>query len=184
MNQTGTEVQNIILIGFMGCGKSTIGRELKRVLGFALIDTDTEIETQAGCKITEIFSNLGETGFRDLEAKVLADLLEKNPASTVISTGGGAILREENREVLRKLGYVVWLRANPETIYQRTKKNRERPILQTENPRAVITELLEKRTPLYRECAHLVIDVAGLNRTEIAAGILESAHYYFSQQQS
>ena len=85
---------------------------------------------------------------------------------------------------MRKLGYVVWLRANPETIYQRTKKNRDRPILQTDNPRAVIADLLEKRTPLYRECAHLVIDVAGLNRTEIAAGILESAHYYFSQQQS
>jgi shikimate kinase len=184
MNQTGTEVQNIILIGFMGCGKSTIGRELKRMLSFALIDTDAEIETQAGCKITEIFANLGETGFRDLEAKVLADLLVKNPSSTVISTGGGVILREENRNALRKLGYVVWLRANAETIYQRTKKNRDRPILQTENPRAVIADLLEKRTPLYRECAHLVIDVAGLNRTEIAAGILESAQYYFSQQQS
>lgn len=182
MSETGTEVQNIILIGFMGCGKSTIGRELKRMLGFDWIDTDAEIESRAQCKISQIFADHGEQGFRDQESAVLADLQQKQLQRTVISTGGGAILRPENRELLRQLGYVVWLKANAETIYQRTRKNRARPILQTANPQQVIADLLEARTPLYRECAHLVIDVAGLNRTEIAAGIVESARYYFANQ--
>jgi shikimate kinase len=183
MNHTGTQVRNIILIGFMGCGKSTIGRELKRMLGYQWIDTDATIETQAHCRITEIFAREGEQGFRDRETAALRELLEKNLQSTIVSTGGGAVLREENREMLRQLGYVVWLRANADTIYQRTRKNRDRPILQTENPRGVIEELLLQREPIYRACAHLVIDVAGLNRTEISAGIVESARYYFSQHE-
>jgi shikimate kinase len=182
MNQAGTNVHNIILIGFMGCGKSTIGRELKRMTGFQWIDTDTEIENRANCRISEIFARDGEEAFRDLESLVIRDLAQHHPQSTIISTGGGAILREENRNILREMGYVVWLRANAETIYQRTKKNRQRPILQTENPRAVIEALLEKREPIYQNCAHLVIDVAGLNRTEICAGIVESARYHFAQQ--
>jgi shikimate kinase len=183
MNHTGTQVRNIILIGFMGCGKSTIGRELKRMLGFHWIDTDTAIETRAQCRITEIFAREGEEGFRDRETAVLRELLEQNIQSTIVSTGGGAVLREENRSILRQLGYVVWLRANADTIYHRTRKNRDRPILQTENPRAVIEGLLQQREPIYRECAHLIIDVAGLNRTEISAGIVESARYHFAQQE-
>lgn len=183
MNQAGTNVHNIILIGFMGCGKSTIGRELKRMTGFQWIDTDTEIETLENCPIAEIFARDGEEGFRDIESQVLRDFGKNNPTSTIISTGGGAVLREENRELIRKLGYVVWLRANSETIYQRTKKNRQRPILQTSDPRAVIADLLEKRDPIYRECSHLAIDVAGLNRSEIAAGIVESARYHYSHSE-
>lgn len=181
MNQAETQVHNIVLIGFMGCGKSTIGRELKRMMGFQWVDTDSEIEAREKCRISDIFARDGEEAFRDHESQVLRDLVEANPTSTIVSTGGGAILREENRALLRQLGYVVWLRANAETIYQRTKKNRQRPILQTENPREVIEALLEKREPLYRECAHLIIDVAGLNRTEICAGIVESARYHFAQ---
>lgn len=183
MNHTGTQVRNIILIGFMGCGKSTIGRELKRMLGFHWIDTDTAIETRAQCRITEIFAREGEEGFRDRETAALRELLEQNIQSTIVSTGGGAVLREENRAILRQLGYVVWLRANADTIYHRTRKNRDRPILQTENPRAVIEGLLQQREPIYRECAHLIIDVAGLNRTEISAGIVESARYHFAQHE-
>lgn len=182
MNQPGTEVRNIILIGFMGCGKSTIGRELKRMLGFRWIDTDAEIELRTQRKIAQIFATEGEEGFRDQESALLQDLLEKQLERTVISTGGGVILRPENRETIRQMGYVVWLKAGAETIYQRTRKNSSRPILQTANPRQVIADLLEFRTPLYRECAHLIIDVAGLTRTEIAAGIVESARYYFTRQ--
>ena len=181
MNHAGTQVRNIILIGFMGCGKSTIGRELKRMTGYAWVDTDAEIEARAQCRISEIFARDGEDAFRDLESQVLCDMRDHNQQPTIISTGGGAVLREENRKTLCQLGYVVWLRAGAETIYQRTKKNRSRPILQTDNPRAVIEDLLALREPLYRECAHLAIDVAGLNRTEIAAGIVESARYHFSQ---
>jgi shikimate kinase len=181
MNQEGPQVQNIILIGFMGCGKSTVGRELKRMLGYQWVDTDAVIEEQAQCSITEIFAREGEQGFRDRESLVLRELVEKSPSSMIISTGGGAVLREENRAILRQLGYVVWLRANAEVVYQRTRKNRDRPILQTANPRAVIAELLQQREPIYRQCAHLVIDVAGLNRTEIAVGIVESARYHFAK---
>lgn len=181
MNHKGTAVQNIILIGFMGCGKSTVGRELKRILHEPWIDTDQLIEQRAGCSITDIFATRGEEGFRQMETDVLQDLLSQIETSTVISTGGGAVLREENREILQKLGYVVWLRADAELIYQRTKKNRDRPILQTPDPRAVIRELLATREPIYRQCAHLVIDVAGLSRSEIAVGIRESARYHFHQ---
>lgn len=180
MNQEGPQVHNIILIGFMGCGKSTVGRELKRMLGYQWVDTDAVIEAEAHCSITEIFAREGEQGFRDHESRVLRELLEKKPSRMIISTGGGAVLREENRMMLRQLGYVVWLRANAEIVYQRTRKNRDRPILQTPNPRAVIADLLQQREPIYRECAHLVIDVAGLNRTEIAVGIVESARYHFA----
>lgn len=182
MNSDGALVQNIILIGFMGCGKSTVGRELRRMLRFRWIDTDHVIEEQAQCRITEIFAREGEEGFRSRETQVLRDLVQSKPQSTIISTGGGAILREENRELLRELGYVVWLRADCELIYQRTKKNRDRPILQSPDPQAVIRKLLQVREPIYRECAHLVIDVAGLSRTEIAAGIVESARYHFAQK--
>jgi shikimate kinase len=183
MKQEGPQVQHIILIGFMGCGKSTVGRELKRMLGYAWVDTDAVIEAQAHCSISDIFAREGESGFRDRETQVLRDLAASQTRSTIISTGGGAVLREENRLLLRQLGYVVWLRANPETVYQRTRKNRDRPILQTANPRAVIAELLQQREPIYRECAHLAIDVSGLNRTEIAVGIIESARYHFASQE-
>jgi shikimate kinase len=181
MNHKGTAVQNIILIGFMGCGKSTVGRELKRILHEPWIDTDQLIEQRAGCSITDIFVKQGEEGFRQIETEVLRDLHHQVTSSTIISTGGGAVLRQENREILQKLGYVVWLRADAELIYQRTKKNRDRPILQTPDPRAVIRELLATREPIYRQCAHLVIDVAGLSRSEIAVGIRESARYHFHQ---
>jgi shikimate kinase len=181
MNHEGTKVQHIILIGFMGCGKSTIGRELKRISSHPWIDTDAEIEARAQCRIKDFFARDGEDAFRDLETQVLRDLSVNCQSPTIISTGGGAILRGENRLLLRELGYVVWLRAPADMIYQRTKYNRSRPILQTPNPRARIEELLTLREPLYRETAHLIIDVAGLNRTEIAAGIIESARYHFAQ---
>jgi shikimate kinase len=183
MNQEGPKVQNIVLIGFMGCGKSTVGRELKRMLSYQWVDTDEVIEKEAHCSITEIFAREGEEGLRQRETAVLKNLLDQQSQSIIISTGGGAVLREENRAMIRQLGYVVWLRANAEVVYQRTRKNRDRPILQTANPKAVIAELLEQREPIYRECSHLVIDVAGLNRTEIAVGIVESARYHFSQQE-
>ena len=181
MSDKGMKVHNIVLIGFMGCGKSTIGREIKRALGFQLIDTDAEIEARAGCRIPAIFAAEGEHGFRERESALREELRAKDLQGTVVSTGGGAILRAKNRDTLRQIGYVVWLRANADTIYQRTKNSRSRPILQTADPRQVIEELLTQRTPLYRDCAHLVIDVGGLNRAEIVTGIVESARYFYSQ---
>jgi shikimate kinase len=175
MNEILPQPKNIVLIGFMGCGKSTIGRELKRLLGYKLIDTDVEVENRAKKKIVDIFSEEGENSFRDRETNILQELIKKQKTERIISTGGGAILREENRQLIQQLGYV-------NTSYERTKKSRSRPILRTENRKQVIEELLLQRAPLYKECANLTIDVNELDKSEIAIGITESARYFFSQE--
>jgi shikimate kinase len=182
MSETLINQKNIILIGFMGCGKSTVGRELKRLLGYKLIDTDVEIENRAKKKIIDIFAENGEEDFRDRETAYLHELIEKKKTERIISTGGGIILREENRELIQKLGYVIWLRIDAKTSYERTKRSRSRPILRTENPQQVIEKLILQRTPFYKECANLTIDVNELDRSEIAMGITESARYFFSQE--
>lgn len=175
-------LQHIILIGFMGCGKSTIGRELHQKLGIPLIDTDEAIEHKCGKSISNIFAESGEETFRDLETEYLRDCLTNLTSSSIISTGGGIILREENREILKRLGYVVWLKIDAINVYQRTKKNRSRPILQQPNPKKVIADLIELRSPYYRETANLTINISGLDRYEITTGIIESARYHYSQQ--
>ncbi len=175
------KTQHIVLIGFMGCGKSTIGAELRRMLGYRLIDMDSEIEKRAGCRIVELFAREGEAGFRAREHALLQELGKIGKAPMIISTGGGVVLLPENRCLLPQLGYVVWLKADAALIYERTRRSRSRPILQCDNPRERIRVLLEERTPLYRECAHLSIDVGGLNKSEIASGIIDSARYHFSQ---
>ena len=180
MNESGTPPKNIVLIGFMGSGKSTVGRELHSRLGYELVDMDTVIEQRQGRPITRIFEENGEEYFRDLETGLLRELNDANPARRILSTGGGVVGREENRELLRKMGYVVWLQAPVEVIAERTGRNRERPLLHTEDPLAKIEALLEKRKPWYAETAHLMVDTAGLDGGELAAGILESARYFFT----
>ena len=180
MNKERT-TQHIVLIGFMGCGKSTIGAELRRLLGYRLVDMDGEIEKRAGCRIVDLFAREGEAGFREREHNLLVELSETTEPRTIISTGGGVVLLPDNRRLLPQLGYVVWLKADASLIYERTRRSRSRPILQCENPRERIRTLLEERTPLYRECAHLSIDVGGLNKSEIASGIIDSTRYHFSQ---
>jgi shikimate kinase len=180
MNHSEATPKNIVLIGFMGSGKSTIGRELHQRLGYQLMDFDQMIEEKLGKKITEIFRDEGETFFRDLETQLLTEIAQITGVRHIISTGGGVVVRPENRELLHKLGYVVWLNAKPNVIYERTSRNRERPLLQTENPRESIKQLMELREPWYRETAHLTVDTSGLESHEIAAGILESARYFFT----
>lgn len=175
------KTQHIVLIGFMGCGKSTIGAELRRMLGYRLVDMDSVIEARAGCRIVELFAREGEDGFRERERSLLQELSATTVPPTIISTGGGVVLRAENRQILPQMGYVVWLKADAEVIYERTRRSRSRPILQCENPLERIRTLLTERTPLYRECAHLSIDVGGLSKREIASGIIDSARYHFSQ---
>ncbi|MGJ8698167.1 MAG: shikimate kinase [Verrucomicrobiaceae bacterium] len=171
--------QNIVLIGFMGTGKSTIGRELAKMLNYPLVDTDHLIEEKAGKPIPAIFADEGETAFRDRESAVLTDLLDHE--SSIISTGGGIIVREENRQILRQLGYVVWLVAKPSEILERTSRNSNRPLLNNDDPEGTITKLLDERTPHYRETAHLSIETDQLCFDEICQGIIESARYYFSK---
>jgi len=180
MQQPASVPNNIILIGFMGCGKSTIARALHRLLGYPLVDMDAIIENRAGKPITRIFAENGQTGFRDMESRLLEELVQAAESGQIIATGGGVVERPENRAWLRRLGYVVWLCAPPNVILRRTRNSHERPLLQSDDPAARIAELLATREPWYRECAHLRVDTTGLDSREIATGILESARYYFA----
>ena len=180
MNSSTTPPKNIVLIGFMGCGKSTVGRELQQRLGYPLVDMDQWIEEQAGRTISEIFASDGEPAFRDMETALLKDLNDPDAPRRIISTGGGVIGRPGNRPLLKQLGYVVWLRAPVKTILERTGKNRSRPLLLTDDPAAKVETLLLERTPLYQETAHLTLDTAGLSSSEVATGILECARYFFT----
>lgn len=174
---------NIVLVGFMGCGKSTIGRRLSQMLGYVFVDIDECIESKAGMPITKIFETRGEELFRQLEAAVIQELCMSDKSS-IISTGGGVVTRKRNRRQLKELGYVVWLKVSPETVYERTKRNRDRPLLQTDDPMGKISELLSAREPHYREVADLELDTTDLDVEEIACGILESARYHFTGQQA
>jgi shikimate kinase len=181
MNDKGTLPLNIILIGFMGCGKSTVGRELHHRLGYQLVDMDQLIEQRAGKPITAIFADEGEQAFRDMETAVLTDLARSREQRRIISTGGGVVGRRENRDLLKHMGYVVWLDAPASVIAERTSKNRTRPLLVAEDPGEKIRKLMAEREPLYQETAHFKLDTAGLDSNELATGILECARYFFSQ---
>lgn len=180
MNELQTPPKNIVLIGFMGSGKSTVGRELHQRLGYPLVDMDQVIEQRAGKPITAIFAEDGEEKFREMETLLLEELLDPGPTRRIISTGGGVVERQANRALLRQLGYVVWLHAPTAVILDRTAKNRDRPLLQTEDPAARVEALLTERKPFYAEVAHLKVDTAGLDCKELATGILESARYFFT----
>ncbi len=182
MNEAGIPPKNIVLIGFMGSGKSTVGRELHQRLGYPLMDMDQVIEQRAGKPISAIFAQDGEAVFREMETRLLEELGAPNPLRRIISTGGGVVGRAENRALLRGLGYVVWLHAPMAVILDRTGRNRDRPLLDTEDPAARISALMELRKPLYQEVSHLKVDTAGLDCGELATGILESARYFFTQQ--
>jgi shikimate kinase len=180
MNHTEVTPKNIVLIGFMGCGKSTVGRELHQRLGYRLMDIDHMIEESIGKKITEIFREEGEHAFRDFETMQLREIANQTEERHIISTGGGIVIRPENRSLIRKLGYVVWLRAAEDVLFERTSRYRDRPLLNRPDAREKITALLVEREPWYRETAHLRIDTAGLECHEVATGILESARYHFA----
>jgi len=180
MNESSTPPKSLVLIGFMGTGKSTVGRALQARLGYPLVDMDHQIEEQAGKPISQIFADDGEESFREMETKLLRELSHPDAPRRIISTGGGVIGREENRKLLRDLGYVVWLKAPAAAILDRTSKNNKRPLLNAEDPMEQIQSLMAKREPLYQETAHLQIDTTGLDSDEVAAGILECARYFFT----
>ncbi len=168
-------MKNIILTGFMGTGKTEIGRILSKKLGAKLIDIDTEIEKRQKMTITEIFKQHGEQRFRDIESEVIKEIADAENA--VISTGGGAVLRQENIDNLRKKGIIICLMASPETILKRTRHNKDRPLLQVENPLQKIKELIEFRKPFY-EKADLMVDTEGKNPLEIAGEIIDNVKSY------
>lgn len=164
--------KTVVLIGFMGSGKTTIGIRLSYLLRIPVEDTDKWIEQKNGCSISEIFEKQGEEAFRQKETELLREWAGSDH-SRVLSVGGGTPLREENRELLKKCGTVVYLRVQPETVYQRLKGDTTRPLLQCEDPLGRIRELLLAREEKYAECADIIIDVDELAEAECARVIVE-----------
>jgi shikimate kinase len=147
---------NVFLIGLMGAGKTTVGRALARRMGRPFFDSDHEIVARTGVSIPVIFELEGEAGFRLREAQVIDELTQRD--GVVLATGGGAVLREENRAYLRERGLVVYLRTHPHDLWLRTRRDKNRPLLQTEDPKGRLESLYETRDPIYRACAHFVVD--------------------------
>ncbi len=146
---------NIFLIGPMGAGKSTIGRQIANVFGLPFEDSDTEIQRRTGVDITTIFEFEGESGFRARERRAIDDLTQKS--GLVLATGGGVILDAENRKCLMSRGVVIYLHCTPEQQYERTYRDRSRPLLQTEDPLRKLKEIMDIREPLYRQTADFTV---------------------------
>ena len=157
---------NIILIGFMGCGKSTVGIRLSYALRRTIIDTDKLIEKEQGMTISQIFADRGEAAFRQMETDCIRKLINEAEGQ-IISTGGGLPMKEENHRLLKELGRVYYLKVTKETVYERLKDDTTRPLLQGDNPQGKIEELLNKRAPLYEACADYVINVSEKSFDEI-----------------
>ncbi len=164
---------NIILIGFMGSGKTSVGVKLARALDYKFLDTDAYIEEEYGKTIAEIFASEGEAKFRELETYVLRKLKD-GLHDHVISTGGGMPLREENVTLLQELGHVVYLKASTEMIYERLKDDKTRPLLQGDNPLQKIKELIDHRTPIYEAAADSVIVTDGESFYQIIKQIMDT----------
>jgi len=163
-------LKNIVLTGFMGAGKTTIGKELAKMLHMKLVDVDEEIEISQKMTINDIFKMSGEPCFRDIETAMIKKLSHNK--NCIISTGGGAVLRDENMEALKENGVVFCLAASAETILERTGNNQDRPLLKVENPKKKIEELLAYRRPFY-EKAGIMIETDGKTPLQIAEEIME-----------
>lgn len=155
----------------MGAGKTTVGRLLARELGYDFRDSDHEVVQRTGASIPTIFELEGESGFRDREAAAIADLTQLD--HLVLATGGGAVLRPENRAHLKARGIVVYLKATPEELWLRTRRDKNRPLLQTEDPKGKLEQLFAQRDPLYREIADLVVETGKPNVSKLVATLLQ-----------
>jgi shikimate kinase len=149
-------MRNVLLVGLMGAGKTTVGRQLARRLGFAFADLDLEIEQRTGVRIPIIFEMESEAGFRERETRMLKEIVARD--DLVLATGGGVVLRPENRDLLKANGTVVYLNATPAVLYERTRRSNHRPLLNVPNPLEKLQELHAQRDPLYREVADIIID--------------------------
>lgn len=162
---------NIILIGFMGSGKTSVGRRLAKKSGMEFLDTDWEIEKEQQCKISEIFNKQGEAAFRDMETDLLKRLLNRQN-NAVISVGGGLPVQEQNQEYLKKLGTVIYLKASEESLWNRLKNDTTRPLLQGGNGREKIHKLMEQREAIYEKTADRIIETDGFDPDGVAEVIL------------
>lgn len=156
--------KNLFLIGFMGCGKSTMARMLADETGKKLVEMDETIEAEAGMSINQIFAEYGEEHFRNLESELVERIAEKG--GMIVSCGGGAVLREKNIEAMRKNGRIVYLSATPETIYERVHDKTTRPLLNGNMNVEYIAQLMEKRIPIYEKAADAILNVNGKDREQ------------------
>ena len=163
---------NIFFVGLMGAGKTTIGKLLARHLGKAFYDTDQEIEKRTGVKVSTIFELEGEVGFRKRETAIIQELSQLN--NIIIATGGGAILAEENRQLLKAHGTVIYLRANVNELWHRMRNDKHRPLLQNVDIRAKLEQLYAERNPLYTETAAYIFDTGNQPVASIISQIEKS----------
>jgi shikimate kinase len=161
----------ITLIAMPGGGKTTVGRQLAKRLGLTFIDTDHEIEAVAGCSVRELFDQQGEAAFRDIESELLTQLLARQ--NLLIATGGGIVLRPENRAALRVQSIPIYLRFMPEEIFRRVRHDTKRPLLQVDDPLQRLHELFAQRDPLYMQTARLVIESSQSSVQKLVHQILE-----------
>ncbi len=161
----------IVLVGLMGAGKTTVGRRLAEKLGLAFVDADHEIELAAGQTIPEIFAQHGEAYFRDGERKVITRLLENG--AQVLATGGGAYMNADTRDVIRRHGISIWLRADFDLLMRRVRRRSNRPLLQNDDPEAVMRKLIADRYPVYAE-ADLTVDSRDVAHTSIVNTIIKT----------
>lgn len=164
--------KNLVLIGFMGCGKTTLGRKLAARLSYEFIDTDKMIETEEGMAISDIFALKGEPYFRTLEKKAVIKLSGKKQC--VIATGGGIIKKESNVNLLSKNGIIIYLKATPEHIYRNIGNDKNRPLLQGGDKMTLIRTLLEERIPAYEKYAEISVDVTGGTVNQITDRIVNA----------
>lgn len=163
--------RNLVLVGFMGSGKSSVGRILSSLTGFALVDTDSIVAQEAGKSIADIFRDEGEAHFRKLETQALRALVGR--IGLIVATGGGAVATGDNAGLLAQIGPVVWLDAGTAQLYQRVKHSK-RPLLQTEDPRRTLEELYRIREPLYRAASSVRIDSSNLTHRQTAEAVLRA----------
>ncbi|MBE2181771.1 MAG: shikimate kinase [Chthoniobacterales bacterium] len=163
--------RNLVLVGFMGSGKSSVGRLLSSLTGFALVDTDNLVAQEARLSIPEIFRRHGEQHFRELETAALRGLVGR--IGLIVATGGGIVISPENRALLPRIGPVAWLDASPDHLHQRVR-NSKRPLLQTDDPRGTLLELYKAREHLYRETATVRIDSSHLTHRQTAQAVLKT----------
>ncbi|KEZ05833.1 hypothetical protein GQ57_10475 [Burkholderia sp. MSh2] len=166
--------ERVFLVGMMGAGKSTLGRALAVSLGWAFADCDDEIERRTGRSVPVLFDMVGEGGFRLLETHIVDELTQR--PNVVVATGGGAVLNPRSRARLSERGCVIYLHADPDALWRRTRDDTRRPLLQVAEPRHTLAALYRMRDPLYRECAHAFVDTTAHGVARVTADVLTVLH--------
>jgi shikimate kinase len=164
-------MKSVFLVGLMGAGKTTVGKMLAKRVKARFVDADHEIESRTGVPIPTIFEIEGEAGFRRRESQVINDLSQE--PGLVLATGGGAVLDPQNRQCLHDRGVVIYLYAQPEVLFERTRMDRGRPLLQVEDRLTKLRELFAVRDPLYREVAHHIVEVGQTQASQVVRRILQ-----------